>query len=294
MVARIPSEDLSRCLALDQSLLGEIARESEDSYYRFSLPKRSGQRRWIDAPLGPLKECQRRLLDRILYRIPIHEAAHGFVPGRSILTNARCHETQPWVIKFDIKNFFPSTTRDQVMETLQCLSKLSLSDAELIGTLLTRGGVLPQGAPTSPHMANSVFRAIDENLSALAREYGMSYTRYADDLTFSGSSIPIDLEKRVKLLVGEGGYHLAHQKTRRMGQHQRQMVTGLVVNNRARLPRPVRRRLRAIIHDIDQRGLTTALSRSPWATAEQLWGYFNFDAMVNDAARPSAMQSPQK
>ncbi len=289
-----PSQKLSELLGLDIGVLTEIIESSEESYYQFSLPKRSGRRRWIDAPLDSLKDCQRRLLVNILYQMPIHDAAHGFVRGRSILTNARCHERQSWVIKFDIKDFFPTTTRTQVIKALQTLPDLPSSDAEIIGSLVTRRGVLPQGAPTSPHLANAVFRATDEDLLAVASRHGLRYSRYADDLTFSGLLIPPGYKKQVEYTVSEAGYQLAHQKTRTMGRHQRQLVTGLVVNDRARLPRPMRRRLRAVIHDIECRGLPAAVSRSPWVTENQLWGYFSFSKMLDDVANEFPLSLSKK
>lgn len=212
-------------------------------------PLVTGQKtRWIEAPSDDLKELQRLILDTHLYRLEPTEYAHGFVPGRSIVTNASCHVGKKWVLTADIKNFFPSVTKAQVIKALAPL-ELAPERRAIIVELVTLRGHLPQGAPTSPHLANLVVREMDLSIARWADRYDVAYTRYADDLTLSGELRPNLPTLRDK--VEEAGFQLAASKTRIMHSDQRQSVTGLVVNERVALPRGKRRVLRAMLHRLN-------------------------------------------
>jgi RNA-directed DNA polymerase len=214
--------------------------------------------RWIEAPGTNLKGIQRTLLDDTLYTLWATDHAHGFVPGRSIITNARLHVGRQWVVTLDIKDFFPSITSRQVRAALDGLD----SEPEVLSAmtrLLTRHGRLPQGSPTSPHVANLVAAELDLRLARTAASRGWVYTRYADDLTFSGDSPPLGLADATEAILGDYGFRAARGKTHVMGREQRQVVTGLVVNDRVRLPKPQRRRLRAMLHQAEIIGDAAAL-----------------------------------
>ena len=227
-----------------------------------------------------LKRVQRRLLERFLYEARPHAAVHGFYPGRSILTNASSHAGKAWVLSCDLKDFFPSTKEPVVEAVLKCFHSFGDEARSAVLRLVCRRGALPQGAPTSPHLANLAFFDGDEELFELADEHGLAYTRYADDMTFSGDSLPADLEERIEKIVGQTGYRLAKGKTKRMGRHQCQKVTGLVVNDGVKLPRSQRRRLRAIRRDLDTKGLDVTLARSGYRSASELAGHLAFERMV--------------
>ena len=239
--------------------LQSLALEAERRYHVFPLVT-GKKKRWIEAPDSELKAAQRWLLDHWLYRLPPTGLAHGFVPGRSILSNAAHHVGREWVITADIRDFFPSITLPRVAE---CLAPLELDDetARAVVQLVTRRGRLPQGAPTSPHLANLVARPLDRRLAGLGREQGWTYTRYADDLTFSSneapahSTTPRELIGNIGRIVTDEGFRLADHKTHVMSRHQRQLVTGLVVNQRLALPKPKRRLLRAMLHRLKTSGL---------------------------------------
>ncbi|MFP6764185.1 MAG: reverse transcriptase family protein [Planctomycetaceae bacterium] len=216
--------------------------------------------RWIEAPDAELKAAQRWLLDNWLYQLSPTGFAHGFVPGRSILTNAASHVGRRWVVTVDIRNFFPTITAPRVHA---CLAEFKLEESlrHTVVQLVTRRGRLPQGAPTSPHLANLVARTLDLRLAGLARSHGWTYTRYADDLTFSAGSTrssdsgcdalpPRELLCIIDRIVVDEHFRLAPGKTHVMSHHQRQTVTGLVVNQRVSLPRPRRRVLRAMLHQL--------------------------------------------
>ncbi len=283
-------DNLARILDVSPADLRAAADAAPASYQRYSLPKPDGRRRWITAPVSELKALQRRLLEKVLYTRPAHPAAHGFVPGRSIVTNARCHLRQRWIAGFDISGFFPGTRSEAVRRVLDGYPELAGAAGSLALRLVCLEDALPQGAPTSPHLANRVMIDCDVALSRGATREGLIYTRYADDLTFSGPSLPKDLTRQVRAVLAGAGYRLAERKTRRIGAHRCQMVTGLVVNDRLGLPRPLRRRLRAVLHDARTRGIDAALARSDDLSWDRLHGLLALQAMWDRRAARQALE----
>lgn len=272
--------ELAGALGLDHETLVALSEKAEDSYHRFPVRTKRRRVRWIEAPQPYLKFVQRRLLDRILYQATPHPAAHGFFPRRSIVTNARLHAGKAWALSLDLKDFFPSTGEIAVKKTLKKFLSLEGEALDAVLRLTCRGGALPQGAPTSPHLANLAFFSGDEALTALAARHGLSYTRYADDITLSGNQLPEDLEARVEEITNRSGYRLAKEKTKKMGRHRSQRVTGLVVNDGVKLPRSQRRKLRAIRHDLQNKGPERALARSGYGSLCELEGHLAFERMV--------------
>ena len=258
--------------------LEEYAQNIESWYYIFPISKGNQKKRWISAPKKELKHIQNVFLNGFLYKAKAHNCAHGFVPKRSIVTNARPHVQKKWVANFDIHSFFPSTKKTAIRATIQKRFNFSESLTSLLCNVLTLKGELPQGAPTSPHLANLVMWDADTKLEHFARENQLTYTRYADDLTFSGDRIPATIQQKIRDILAPFGYKLAYQKSKVLGQHKRQMVTGLVVNEKINLPRPLRKRLRAIIHDIKKNGVEHALHRSK-LNFDQLLGHISLQHM---------------
>jgi hypothetical protein len=246
-------------------------------YRRFVIPKRGGGERAIWAPLPKLKAAQRWILHHIAEKLPVHGAVHGFLPGRSTLTNATAHVNPAVVVKMDVKDFFPTVTlrrvkgifrkagyREQVATLLALLcTEAPREVVELDGqTYYVSLGprCSPQGAPTSPALTNTLCLRLDRRLSGLAKRLGWRYTRYADDLTFS---LPADHAGEAKIgtllglvrrVVEAEGFHLNPEKTRVHRRGGRQQVTGLVVNGSSppRVPRRLRRQLRAAAHNLRQ------------------------------------------
>jgi RNA-directed DNA polymerase len=236
-------------------------------YVLFRIPKRSGGMRLIMAPKRELKALQRKLHELLGKRLPVGEHAHGFVSGRSVLTNARPHVGKTVLVQFDLKDFFPSVTYARVRGLL-CALGYSFPIASVIALLATeaerqvtevdgRRYYVPvgwrhcvQGAPTSPAFCNAVALKLDHRLAGLARRLGFSYTRYADDLTFSGDDPARvhQLIKTVSRIVRAEGFVLNTSKTRVSRRGSRQRVTGVTVNEEPGLSRKERRRLRAALH----------------------------------------------
>lgn len=226
-------------------------------YVSLQIPKRSGGLREIDAPRCRLKTIQRWILDNILAEVSLHDAVHGFRVERSILSNTKPHVGKELVIKLDLKDFFPTITFPRVLGVYLDIG-YAYNVALLLTRLTTYKGRLPQGAPTSPALSNLVCRKLDGRLSGIADRMGYTYTRYADDISFSTSSTDVRPDKLIHLalrIVAEEGFECPRGRlcVRRKGT--RQLVTGLVVNRKVSVPREERRRLRAVIHNCRTKGL---------------------------------------
>lgn len=253
-------------------------------HYTYAFRKKAlGPPRLIEAPKPRLMTMQRRILSEIVGRVPAHDAAYGFVPGRSCAMGARIHAGASVVACFDIKDFFLTTPLGRVHALFRSLGYPHAAARVLTGLCSTatparvldrvpnaarhsRAALagflephLPQGAPTSPALANLVAWRLDRRLSGLARSFGARYSRYADDLTFSGDAALAEktasLAEAVAAIVLDEGYELNARKTRIMTQAQRQQVTGIVVNAHPNVPRDSYERLKATLHNCRLNGL---------------------------------------
>lgn len=246
-------------------------------YQVFRIPKRGGGERTLHAPEKALKRLQRSLLRTVLAKPSPHPSATGFRPGMSIVEHGRRHAGKAVVVKLDLADFFPSVKAGRV----DAFFKARGWDAGARVWLLrwtTWEDSLPQGAPTSPALSNLVNLRLDHRLDALARHFGGTYSRYADDLTFSfdKADVPLDaLVHTARDILTEEGYRIQERKRIRvLRAHRRQRVLGLVVNNpKPALPRETRRWLRAVRHRIKT-------GKQATLTPEQLRGWEAFSAMV--------------
>ena len=235
--------------------------------------------RLVEAPKPRLRAIQRQILAEILGPVPTHPAAHGFVPGRSPHTFAAPHAGQRIVIRLDVLSFFASVTAARVYGLFRTLGYPEPVAYTLTGLCTTwtpaavrRGAPsipdrdyrlallgaphLPQGAPTSPALANLCGFRLDRRLTGLARTYGLRYTRYADDLAFSGSlRHPSTLVERVGVIAADEGFRLNPAKTRIRTAAERQALAGLVVNARPAVARTEYDALRALLHNAARTGL---------------------------------------
>ncbi len=181
--------DLARWLIVPESELRAWLGDSPlwargYDYSRFTIPKRRGGVRTIEAPNDKLKALQRSVLRRLLNPLPMRQAATSFVPGRSIVDNARPHLGRAVVVNLDLADFFPAITVERVTEVWAGLG-WGAEAASVLTRICTHEGHLPQGAPTSPALSNLVCRRLDARLEALIQRSGGRYTRYADDITIS-------------------------------------------------------------------------------------------------------------
>ena len=269
--------DLAQALGISLRELWFFAihreRERQPHYVTFSIPKRSGGKRLIMAPKRRLKAIQRKLLALLVEKLPVSDQAHAFRRGRSIRTGAEPHVGKRFVLKLDLKDFFPTVTVARVRGLLIAYG-YGFPVATSLAVLMTEAERQPvevdgqvfhvpvgprhcvQGAPTSPGLCNALLLRLDHRLAGFSKKRGLHYTRYADDLSFSG-----DLDRNaagkfcsvVERIVSEEGFVINGDKTRWMGQGGRQTVTGVVVNRALGLSRQERRRLRAMGHRMRSR-----------------------------------------
>jgi retron-type reverse transcriptase len=264
---------------------GGHGQESEPPlrHYRYLfVGKRGGMPRLLEAPKPRLKAIQRRILLEILSLVPVHRTAHGFVAGRSCLGGAQIHAGEFVVMTLDLKQFFPSIALPRIHGMFRCLGYPWAVARRLSGlcTTVTPACVfqrlpdtqrrdfrqndlygaphLPQGAPTSPALANLLAWNLDRRLSGLARVAGANYSRYADDLAFSGDAgfaLGQDrFRKAVETILREEGFSLNAAKTRIMPRNTRQRVTGIVVNDHCNVGRAEFDTLKAILHNCVRTG----------------------------------------
>ena len=241
-------------------------------HYRYvAIPKRDGVR-VIEAPKPHLREIQRRILREILDRIPPHRAAQGFVAGRSTASFAWPHSDRNVVLRVDLRNCFPTITSARVRAVFaavgyrriaRLLSEICttatppdvLRGLDFAHASLLRGRHLPQGAPTSPALANLVMRTMDCRIWGYARQNNLHYSRYGDDLAISGDVM--DAGKvlwTVLRIIADEGFTVHPDKTKIMYSHQRQQLAGLVVNDRPRVGRVDYDNLRALLHNAIRTG----------------------------------------
>ncbi len=243
-------------------------------YVRYVRRKCNGKERIVLAPKRDLKALQRKVLEGVLQQVPLSYSAHGFVRGRSTLTNAQSHIGRQVVIGLDLSNFFPTIIHPRVRGMFIALgysftvaSTLALLCTERDREPIDRNGTayyvakepryLVQGAPTSPALANIIAWRMDGRLSALATGMGFEYTRYADDMTFSGTDVTKihALLSQAQKIIKDEDFVLNEDKTRIIRQSGQQMVTGFEVNSEVATPRRYRRELRAILHNAQRSGL---------------------------------------
>lgn len=241
--------DLLEFLDISELELKRFALRSERFYREFESEKKSGGTRTIVAPTKELKAIQRKISNLILKRQEVHDACNGYRKGRSIVSNARPHIGQDFVFNMDLKNFFPSISFNRVLglfQSLECDRDVAL----LLTRLTTYKGELPQGAPSSPFVANLICRRLDNRLDKFCQIRNWNYTRYCDDITISGAASPASARKTIAMVIESEGFEINESKTRVKYKHQQQSVTGIVVNEKLSIPRARRRQLRAACHQM--------------------------------------------
>jgi retron-type reverse transcriptase len=301
--------DLAKALGISIPRLRWLAFHNEAAtrihYIRFSVPKKSGGLRELSAPHRDLARCQEWILHNILEKVRPHDSAHGFVAGRSTLSNAQPHVGRAVVLNCDLRDFFPSITFFRVKGLFQQLG-FSPAVATILALVCTESPrrtvrytgqtyhvatgprALPQGACTSPAISNLVVRRMDSRLRGIASRLGWTYTRYADDLTFSCQAEAAGktgyLLARVRHISADEGFAVNEQKTRVQRPNASQTVTGVVVNRRPGVPRHLVRRMRSILHHARREGLA----------AQNRTGRPHFDAWVRGMIAYIAMINPDQ
>ncbi|HEY9693427.1 MAG TPA: reverse transcriptase family protein [Oculatellaceae cyanobacterium] len=271
-------------------------------YIRFKKAKKIAGERIISAPLPDLKRAQYWILNNILQKIEIHDAAHGFCGDRSIVTNATPHVGAEVIINIDLQDFFSTISYSRVKGLFQSFG-YSQAVATIFGLLCTdpiveerelggktsfvelKQGRLPQGSPTSPAITNIICRSLDGRLSAIAEKYGFAYTRYVDDLTFSARGENVrnisNIIQQTQSIITHEGFAINQEKTRILRNSQQQQVTGIVVNEKINISRKTLKSFRATLYQIENEGLEGKHWGNSCNLIASITGFASFVAMVN-------------
>ncbi len=244
-----------------------------DNYYRFDIPKKSGGTRHIAAPKTQLKTAQRQILEQILQKVEVSDLSHGFIKSRSVLTSAKTHNTSPdLLINIDLENFFPTITFERVRGVYQSFGysgyiasllamictyceRMPLEIKGQIKYIKTSDRILPQGSPASPMITNIICKTLDKRINGLCQKLGITYTRYADDMSFSytGNTDDFDIGdflNSVNKIIESEGFHMKKEKTHILRKNNRQYITGIVINNEEiGVPKKWVKILKASIHN---------------------------------------------
>lgn len=273
----------SLLVGLEHQYICNMAYASDRFYRHFSIPKSNGQARNIDEPLPDLKFVQSWILHNILEKCAVSDYAKAYLKGRTLKHNARFHRAQKIVVTMDIKNFFPSISVKDITEIFENMGYFHDLSC-FLAHLCCYNNVLPQGAPTSPYLSNLRMITLDDKISEYTYEKSIRYTRYADDLTFSGDFNPHFLISNISKFVYNEGFCINPPKTRIARSNTRQEVTGIIVNSHMQLSKEKRKLIRQQVYYIRKFGLESHLERIGENRANylnHLLGQINFALFVN-------------
>lgn len=244
-------------LGVEEGKLREILKDVSTHYREFWMGKRKGGYRMIMAPDKELKSIQDTIYHRLLLSVDVHSAATGFRCHRSISDNVRPHLGRGSVLKTDLHDFFGSIRSPRVRKTFERIG-YPKPISKVLGELCCVNRHLPQGASTSPVLSNIIAYAMDQKLAAMAIEYGLTYSRYADDLTFSGDGFTKkQILPLIKQIVRSEKFELNHKKTRFLDRHKRKIITGISISSgeKMTIPKARKREIRKNVHFILTKGL---------------------------------------
>ena len=254
-------------------------------YHQFKISKKSNGFRTIEAPCEKLKTIQRWIKDDILDSFSCSDYAMGFREGKSIVDNARPHIGKELIINIDLKDFFPSIHYSDVIRAFAYIGYRT-DVAHLLTRLCTNGNnVLPQGSPASPALSNLVSLRLDKRLGQLASNLNCSYTRYADDITFSGDKAIRTALPLIREIITDEGYEINENKVRLQYAHQRQEVTGLIVNEKLSVSPDLKNELKNAIYYCKKYGVSNHMRYigcEKHFYKEHLYGIAYFIKMVDE------------
>jgi RNA-directed DNA polymerase len=259
--------------------------------------------------MSNLKTAQKWILKNILEKLEVHNAAHGFQPNRSIVTNAKPHVGADIILHIDLQDFFQAISYKRIKK-LFCDLGYSENAATIFGLICTVAEIekenerarkkrhLPQGSPASPTLSNLICYNLDNRLAEIAKSFGYCYTRYADDLTFSASGEAkhklSNLLQEIQSIIASEGFTINPDKTQVLGKSGRQKVTGVVVNKHLNISKKTLKAFRATLYQIEQEGL----SNKQWGNSTNLiaaiTGFASYVAMVNPSKGAEFMASVKR
>ena len=262
---------LERDLGISAKTLYAVSNNIGKHYHKAKLPKKSGGIRILSVPDEILKYIQRQISEVLLIHMPVSRYAKAYRFGSSTLRNAKHHVGKQVVLKLDILQFFDSirysTVKDKVFPEEIYAEPLRI----LLTMLCYHKDALPQGAPSSPAITNIILYEFDELIGQWCRERDITYTRYCDDMTFSGDFDPAEVIRFVRLELKKLGFLLNEQKTRIQRPGQQQSVTGIVVNEKISIPADYRRKLRQELYYCRKFGIQEHLQKIGLEIPEEMY-----------------------
>ena len=272
------------------SLLYGLSNHTEEHYQKIQIPKRNGAWRTLYVPDSLLKYVQKQILHRVLARLPVSYCASAYKKDCSLKENAAPHTGKSIVLKLDILDFFGNITYISVYQHAFPGELFPPPVRTLLAHLCCYRDFLPQGAPTSPYISNLVLFPFDRYMERWCKNQNITYTRYCDDLTFSGSFEPEAVIRKVSSFLLRMGFEINPKKMKICPQGQRQIITGIVVNEKTQVPKTYRRNLRQEIYYIEKFGLSEHLAHihsdlTPEKYLEHLKGKIRYVLQINPQDR---------
>lgn len=262
-------DSLEQDLGFPARTLYGLSNNIEGHYHNVFIPKRDGSKRKLSVPDFILKKVQKSIADNILIQYPISRYAKAYKPGSSVQRNASLHVGKKKILKLDIEGFFDNIMYSQVKNIVFYKEKFAEPIQILLTMLCYYKESLPQGAPTSPAITNIIMYDFDERVGTFCKNKSISYTRYCDDMTFSGD---FD-EKEVIGFVGDElyklGLHLKNRKTAVIPASKRQTVTGIVVNEKINITKEYKKKIRQEMYYIKKFGVDGHWNKTGISDKEQ-------------------------
>ena len=281
---------LERDLGISAKTLYAVSNNIGKHYHKAKLPKKSGGYRNLSVPDEVQKAIQRKISDVLLIHMPVSRYAKAYRFGSSTLRNAKHHVGKQVVLKLDILHFFDSI-RYSIVKDKAFPAEIYAEPLRILLTMLCyHKDALPQGAPSSPTITNIILYEFDELIGQWCRERTIAYTRYCDDMTFSGDFDPVEVIRFVRAELKKLGFLLNEQKTRIQRPGQQQTVTGIVVNEKLSIPADYRRKLRQELYYCRKFGIQEHLQKIGLEIPEdnyrmQLLGKVNYVLQVHPGDR---------
>lgn len=256
---------------------------TESFYTDYEIKKKNGKIRIISEPLPSLKDIQIWILNNILQNLEVSVYAKAYRKKVSLTENLKFHFGQPKVFTIDLQDFFPSIKTSSIEQIFLSLGYSALI-SNLLAKLCTKDNCLPQGAPTSPYLSNLYFLQADKVIAEYCKENSIRYTRYADDLSFSGNFDEKKLMNFISKVMLRIDLKINSEKTKLMKPNERQSVTGIVVNQKPQVVFHKRNKLRQEIYYINKYGILNHMERKgikKRSYLEHLLGQINFVIQIN-------------
>jgi retron-type reverse transcriptase len=278
------NKHLAANLGVKPAILAKIIAAPESFYYNFQIPKRKGGVRKISAPYPLLLEIQRWINNYILSKTDLGNYSFAYRQNKSIVDHAKIHLGEDDLLKVDLKNFFPTIKLERIIAVFQhygYTNKIAYS----LARLCSNNSCLPQGAATSPTLSNIIAKRLDLRLGKLSEKYLLKYSRYADDLAFSGKSISVKYVGILEKIINSEGFEIRKDKTQLIrGPFKRKILTGISISGgKLSLPKDTKRELRKEIYYLTKNGIiehSKHLNKFDPIYTERLLGRLHFWKMI--------------